>query len=618
MLVGGTVVAASGIQFGDRGSASTRFESTTTAVVPSTPTTTTEPTTTAVAPSTPTTTLPDTTPPTVTLARSAATSSSAPISFTVTGNEDIDCATLSLTTGTDFTLTNISTITSITQTSSDVCTIIAVSTATTNGDAVVSTLTRASTFSIDDTAGNSQTVLAGSPQSVTVTRNGEPNAPVISSVTAGNAQVTVVWSTPASNGSTITDYLIRYSTSIDGIYTTFADGVSTATSATVTGLFNGTAYYFKVAAKNSVGTGSYSAALAAATPTLPTQTVTWSPTTALTTTQSPTTPLVASTSGDGAITYAVTSAGATGCTVGASTRVLTFTTAGSCVVRATATPPSNYLTGYTDVTFTVTLAGPAFTLSSSSESKAQNTAIAGYTISSTGGMIAGYTISPAAPTGLTFNTSTGLLSGTPTTVQTLTVYTITATNATSTATQTFNLTVTALTCATGGVCVVGNTGPGGGIVFYVQASGGTFTCGATLASTCKYLEAAPTSGTNAWSDATYQWSSAYRPQIASANTAIGTGRYNTEAMYAQNSTAGTIARAYRGPNNLSDWYLPSKDELNQLYLNKTRVGGFSTGLYWSSSEYVDYGAWAQYFYNGNQYGGNEDFTFYVRPVRAFG
>lgn len=266
----------------------------------------------------------------------------------------------------------------------------------------------------------------------------------------------------------------------------------------------------------------------------------------------------------------------------------------------------------------------ATSLAPSTESKAQNTAIAGYTISSTGGTIASYAISPAAPTGLSFNTSTGLLSGTPSTVQTATAYTITATNATSTATRTFTLTVTAaLTCATGGVCVVGNTGPGGGIVFYVQASGGTFTCGVALASTCKYLEAAPTSGTNAWTDATYAWSGNTSSLIGSTaqGTAIGSGRKNTTAMNTQNSTssrAGTIALAYRGPNNLSDWYLPSKDELNQLYLNKTTVGGFSAGYYWSSSEYDANLAWYQYFGDGIQYGNYKDTTTYVRPVRAFG
>jgi len=105
------------------------------------------------------------------------------------------------------------------------------------------------------------------------------------------------------------------------------------------------------------------------------------------------------------------------------------------------------LSGSTTQTFTLTvsaaLAAPVFTLSSSTESRTVNTAITGYTISSTGGTIASYAISPAAPAGLTFNTTTGLLSGTPTEVAASTAYTITATNATSSTTQTFTLTVTA-------------------------------------------------------------------------------------------------------------------------------------------------------------------------------
>jgi hypothetical protein len=445
--------------------------------------------------------------------------------------------------GSDFDLTNISTITSITQTSSTVCTIVAVSTATANGVGVVSTLTAAASFSMTDTAGNVQTTLVGSPQSVTVTRNGEPDAPVISSVTAGNAQVVVTWSAPANNGAAISDYVVQYSTSSSGSYTAFADGISTSTSATVTGLTNGTAYYFKVAATNSVGTGSNSAASAAATPTLPTQTVTWSPTTALTTAQSPNTPLAASSSGDGAITYAVQSAGTTFCTIDALTRVLFFTTAGNCVVRATAATTSNYLTGYIDATFTVTTA----------------------------------------------------------------------------------------TCATGGACIVGNTGPGGGIVFYVQASGGTFACGANLASTCKYLEAAPTLGTNAWTDVGRTWATNvndnWNKVVSGADgTAIGSGYQNSLDIVAQTgnvaaTSAAVEARAYRGPNNLSDWYLPSKDELNQLYIRRATVGGITTNYYWSSSEVYSLETWYQDFTTvggGRQTNQAKYQSYYVRPVRAFG
>jgi hypothetical protein len=199
---------------------------------------------------------------------------------------------------------------------------------------------------------------------------------------------------------------------------------------------------------------------------------------------------------------------------------------------------------------------------------------------------------------------------------------------------------TPVTCATGGVCIVGDTGPGGGIVFYVQASG-TFACGATLASTCKYLEAAPTSGTAAWTDVTYVWSGNTSVAIGDTAQGIGTGYKNTQAMVTQSSTAGmagTITRAYRGPNNLTDWYLPSKDELNQMCKWQRGVawtsdatvctggtlnsgpgaGGFSSDYYWSSSEFDDIYAWYQIFTSGDQDVNLKGTAFSVRPVRAFG
>jgi len=87
------------------------------------------------------------------------------------------------------------------------------------------------------------------------------------------------------------------------------------------------------------------------------------------------------------------------------------------------------------------LAAPAFTLSKSRENVIEDVAMVGYTISSTGGAIASYSISPAAPAGTTFDTETGLLSGTPTTPGVMRGYLITATSATSTASQTFTLAV---------------------------------------------------------------------------------------------------------------------------------------------------------------------------------
>ena len=93
-----------------------------------------------------------------------------------------------------------------------------------------------------------------------------------------------------------------------------------------------------------------------------------------------------------------------------------------------------------------TLAAPAFTLSSSSESRTVNTVATGFTVTSTGGAIASFAIN-ATPPGMSFNTTTGALSGTPNTVASATTYTITATNASGSATQSFTLTVTAALAA---------------------------------------------------------------------------------------------------------------------------------------------------------------------------
>jgi len=70
--------------------------------------------------------------------------------------------------------------------------------------------------------------------------------------------VTLNWSAPPNGGALITDYLIQYRIGA-GSWTTFTHTASTATTATITGLTNGTTYGFQVAAVNSVGTGAFSA-----------------------------------------------------------------------------------------------------------------------------------------------------------------------------------------------------------------------------------------------------------------------------------------------------------------------------------------------------------------------
>ena len=86
-----------------------------------------------------------------------------------------------------------------------------------------------------------------------------PGLPVGLTATPGNGQVSLVWIAPSSNGgSAITDYVVQYSSNNGSTWITFPDGTSTATSATVTGLANGTSYIFRVAAVNAAGRGQIS------------------------------------------------------------------------------------------------------------------------------------------------------------------------------------------------------------------------------------------------------------------------------------------------------------------------------------------------------------------------
>lgn len=272
-------------------------------------------------------------------------------------------------------------------------------------------------------------------------------------------------------------------------------------------------------------------------------------------------------------------------------------------------------------------AAPAFTLSSNSESTPVNDAASGFTINSTGGAIASFAIS-ATPPGMTFNTSTGALTGTPTTIATATSYTVTATNTAGTASQIFTLTVT----------IIGSIGPGGGRIFYQALA--PFACGSSLELTCTYLEAAP----NGWygpADPTRSWASgtisagnasravnnAGTPETATA-TGLGWGYRNTKAIILQGNSdsatsAAQLADEYTNTvngQNISDWYLPSKDELTQLYLQQNAAGGgFALEWYWSSSEYnlSGYAAFSQRFWMNI----SDPFAKYnslrVRPIRAF-
>jgi len=190
----------------------------------------------------------------------------------------------------------------------------------------------------------------------------------------------------------------------------------------------------------------------------------------------------------------------------------------------------------------------------------------------------------------------------------------------------------ALSCAAGGACRVGDTGPGGGKVFYVAPASFTST-GSACGTACKYLEAAPigwikaatpagqtncaVAGTST-ADPYCAWSGNTTTRIGTTSNAIGAGYANTSGIIAQSNVAGraaTVARAFQGGGK-TDWFLPSKDELTQVYLQKSVLGGFDFNYYWSSSEGAAGLAWFQGF-DGYGDNGAKTATLYVRPVRAF-
>lgn len=110
------------------------------------------------------------------------------------------------------------------------------------------------------------------------------------------------------------------------------------------------------------------------------------------------------------------------------------------------------------------------------------------------------------------------------------------------------------------------------------------------------------------------------------STAIGKGQDNSTAIITQSenpdtpssNSAAQYCENYSG-GGLSKWYLPSKDELAQLYAQKdvTRWGGFIEDYYWSSSEYDTWDAWSQSFADGTQAGTLKSYVLYIRPIRTF-
>ena len=152
-------------------------------------------------------------------------------------------------------------------------------------------------------------------------------------------------------------------------------------------------------------------------------------------------------------------------------------------------------------------------------------------------------------------------------------------------------------------------GPAGGIVFYDMG----FSMNGW-----RYLEAAPADIPGVW-----QWSN-NRNSVDGTNAGIWNGKHNTQIIVEflnqerETMKAAQVADAYEY-GGFSDWYLPSKDELNLMYTNlkANDLGGFQRGWYWTSLlkdwSYV----FAQNFSNGESGDRSPSNSYYVRPIRQF-
>ena len=172
-----------------------------------------------------------------------------------------------------------------------------------------------------------------------------------------------------------------------------------------------------------------------------------------------------------------------------------------------------------------------------------------------------------------------------------------------------------------GSCIVIGSTYQGGIIFWLDGNGGG-------------LIAAPTDQTNA-----AQWG-CYGTLLGANGSSIGTGAQNTITIEAGCTASGIAADicANLTLGEFSDWFLPSREELDLMWLNladsdgdginlgpsdPNNLGGFlgKTGnnfmYYWSSTELNGGGAMFRRFLDGNEYDGGKTILLSVRAVRAF-
>jgi hypothetical protein len=143
---------------------------------------------------------------------------------------------------------------------------------------------------------------------------------------------------------------------------------------------------------------------------------------------------------------------------------------------------------------------------------------------------------------------------------------------------------------------------GGGVIFYIDSTG------------VHGLIAAKTDQSN---EAVWGCSGVLIPG-ADVNS-VGKGKKNTDTIIytcTQPDIAARICTTFIS-SNYKDWFLPSKDELHLLYLQKNMIGGFAGEYYWSSTQFDKDFAWGVDFTDGIRKTRGKSESNFVRPIRAF-
>jgi hypothetical protein len=247
-------------------------------------------------------------------------------------------------------------------------------------------------------------------------------------------------------------------------------------------------------------------------------------------------------SGTGAISFAISSAGtASGCSI--SIETITVSSFGTCKVIATKALDTNYLvkdSSETTITFakadTLTVTSDTFTVTYTGIAANVNP-----TMSAVSGLVTGDVISGA----------------------------------------TINYSASGGTCATGGACSIGQTGPGGGLIFITPTTVGN--------NTGKYFEAAPAGWSGSGTDPLAALCTNATSVVGASGTAIGTGETNTNLFAASAACGPSVTDTVTALvlNSKDDWFLPSHDELKEMYskLHKA-VGGALGGFALAADNYL--------------------------------